>query len=61
MSIQDKINESGFDVALKSDVKALDGKQGLGPGWGPYASDVLVDYVIALEKRVADLEALAVK
>lgn len=57
MSIQDKIEEKGFETALKQDVKALDGKQGLGPGWGPYASDVLADYVIALEKRVSELES----
>ena len=57
MTIQDKISEKGFEAALKQDVKALDGKQGLGPGWGPYASDVLADYVIELEKRVKALES----
>ncbi len=57
MDIQDKIAEKGFESALKADVGKLQGKAGLGPGWGPYPWDVVVDYLASLEKRVAELEA----
>jgi hypothetical protein len=56
MTIQDKIEEKGFETALKDDVKALQCKAGLGPGWSPYPWDALSDYVIELEKRVKALE-----
>jgi len=56
MTIQDKIAEIGYEAALKRDVKSLEGKANAGPGWGPYPWDALAEYVILLEKRVAELE-----
>lgn len=57
MNIQDKIAERGFESALKQDVKALEHKANAGPGWGPFPWDALAEYVVALEKRVAELES----
>lgn len=56
MSIESNIAEKGFEVAVKQDLEAMRHKANAGPAWSPHPWDKLAEYVILLEKRVAELE-----